>query len=129
MNGATQSIIIEPGSLSEKKEKPGLDNLDEDGHPETQDLAEMEKFILKEAEERDEDEVYPHGRCSRWVEKVEDAVGDVYVKYRTVIKIGFKIIALALFLAYFIYCVSQRWVHSFAIFYFIQMPRQAYFTL
>ncbi|CAG5124785.1 unnamed protein product, partial [Candidula unifasciata] len=110
MIGDSHTVLIEPGSLepkvgqSDKNGTGGLESINT-----SKDAIETDTFILKEIEARAEAEIYPHGCCSRGVEKIENVVRRVYRRHRAAIGIAVKVTMFLLYIAYFGYCVSQRY--------------------
>uniref|UniRef100_A0A0B7BBT3 Sodium/nucleoside cotransporter n=1 Tax=Arion vulgaris TaxID=1028688 RepID=A0A0B7BBT3_9EUPU len=109
MNGDTHTVVIEPGNLDPKGEKVIQVVVSDAEASNGKDPEETEKFILNEAEARSQAEIYPHGSCSRWVERVENDLKQVYKRHQHAISVGFKVLLFLLYIAYFGYCVYQRY--------------------
>lgn len=110
MNGESYVVVLDQsGHLSGS----GQISMEDEGTIcSDQSLLEMEKPFLKKAEAEDEVHTDRKERCSKMVEKVENFIGGVYQRYKSNLSVGLKITAFILYIVYFGYCVSRRFVHS-----------------
>ncbi|BFY97099.1 hypothetical protein BsWGS_00139 [Bradybaena similaris] len=112
MNLNSHVVEIEPGKFHPQVGrllKSGIESVDSINTNGSKDATETDTFIVKEAEARAEAEIYPHGCCSRAVERIENVIRLVYYRHRAALCFAVKLVLFLLYIAYFGYCVSQRY--------------------
>ncbi|KAH9524879.1 hypothetical protein Btru_028135, partial [Bulinus truncatus] len=100
------TVIHDDVITSGKNDHMGDEDASQKGHSAA---SEVEIFIVTSPLCPAEKKLYPHGRCSECVEKVEMWVHKLCRRQKKNLFLAFQISAGLLYLTYFVYCVQYRY--------------------